>query len=134
IHLTGNGPLRVSTRAPIFRSSTRTSPPGVRMRVPRRKQWWGCVPPRGGGPPQPVQPFALARLEIDARMGRLIAPLAATFPARPAEISRKCLRVGSDVANLHLQTKPPLRPGTIKYTQCEVAALEKIKSHNGRRI
>ena len=37
-------------------------------------------------PSQPLQPFALAFLDIDARIGRLTAPLAATFPARPAEI------------------------------------------------
>src|SRR5260221_13652482 len=38
IHLIGRGPLRVLTRAPIVSSSTGTSPVGVRMRVPMRKQ------------------------------------------------------------------------------------------------
>src|SRR5262249_32741722 len=98
----------------MFRSSIGISPPGVKIRVPRRKQW---PPPllRPGGPlplgPLPLGPLplgpALAFLDIDARNGRLTAPVAATFPAKPAEIPRKRLRDEMDIGHLK-NLKSPL--------------------------
>jgi hypothetical protein len=40
-----------------------------------------------------------ALLDIDARIGKLTTPLAATLPAKPAEISRKRLRDESGIRN-----------------------------------
>jgi hypothetical protein len=40
----------------------------------------------------PLPGPACALLDIDARIGKLTMPLPATFPARPAEISKKRLR------------------------------------------
>src|SRR5262249_46221934 len=95
----------------MFRSSIGISPPGVKIRVPRRKQW-----------PLPLtlgRPSAFAFLEIDARIGRLTAPVAATFPAKPAEISRKRLRDEWDTGHLK-NFKSQLKIIT-KNEQCKVA-------------
>jgi hypothetical protein len=55
------------------------------MRVPRRKQ---CPLP----PPSLSSLSALVLLDIEASIGKLKAPPAATLPAKPDEISRKRLR------------------------------------------
>src|SRR5689334_22773276 len=59
IHLTGNAPFMVMIKAPTARSSTGVSPCGVRISVPRLKQF-GLVP----GAPLGNPPIALASLAL----------------------------------------------------------------------